>query len=183
MSNFPDILKEEKINERDPFFTKALFSLEMFYIDQTNFSHLIRIYNSTKDLAIKDKILRLLYDFDFPELKDFFNDAYKKLRHLDMKINALRGLAQFISEKEVEKLLQKFNVTLKKRLDSPAYNYKEYSFLKGKHALPYLVLKYDYDCFKATLNQVNLQYDAMPENYKGIFTTDAKGEFVSLRFY
>lgn len=123
----------------------------------------------------------MLYDFDFPELKDFFNEAYKKLRYLDMKINALRGLAQFISEKEVEKLLQKFNVTLKKRQETTPYNYQEYSLLKGKHALPYLVLKYNYSCLKETLNQVNEQYDAMPDSFKGILTTDAKGEIVSLK--
>lgn len=181
MSNFPDILKTEIIKERDPNFTKALFSLDKKNIDQTNFSNLIRIYTSTKELSIRNQILKLLYDFDFSALKDFFNLAYKKERYLDMKINALRGLAKFVSEQEIEKLLQKFNVTLKKRQENTPYNYQEYELLRGKHALPYLVKKYNYSCLKETLDQVNKQYEVMPEAFKGIFTTDENGEIVSLK--
>lgn len=181
MSNFPQILKDEIFKERDPNFTKALFSLNKKHIDENNFSNLTRIYNSTKDLSIRNKVLKLLYDFNFIELKDFFNNAYKKERYLDMKINALRGLAKFISEQEVEKLLQKFNATLKKRQESTPYNYQEYELLRGQNALPYLVDKYKYNCFKETLDQVNLQYDIMPGAFKGIFTTDKNGEFISLK--
>jgi hypothetical protein len=125
--------------------------------------------------------LRFLYDFDFPELKDFFDNAYKKERYLDMKIYALRGLSLFVSEKEIEKLLQKFNLTLLKRQETTPYNYQEYELLRGQNSLPYLVQKYNYDCFKETLNQVNAQYNAMPDAFKGHFTIDENGEPVSLR--
>jgi hypothetical protein len=132
-------------------------------------------------LDIRNKALRLLYDFDFPELKDFFDNAYKKERYLDMKIYALRGLSHFISEKEIEKLLLKFNLTLLKRQETTPYNYQEYELLRGENSLPYLAEKYNYNCFRETLNQVNEQYNAMPEAFKGHFTIDENGEFVSLR--
>lgn len=181
MSNFPAILTDEKIKESNADFRNALFSLDQKVIDKDNFVHLTRIYSGTKQLDIRNKILRLLYDFEFPELEDFFNIAYKKERYLDMKIYALRGLSKFISEKEIEKLLQKFKQTLSKRQQSTPYNYQEYELLRGQNSLPYLVEKYDYNCFKETLNQVNEQYNAMPEAFKGHFTIDENGEFSSLR--
>ncbi|MFZ0595868.1 MAG: hypothetical protein WAM46_02710 [Flavobacterium sp.] len=181
MSNFPAILTDEKIKESNVDFRNALFSLDKKIIDRDNFVHLTRIYSGTKQLDIRNKILRLLYYFEFPKLENFFNNAYKKERYLDMKIYALRGLSKFISEKEIEKLLQKFNQTLSKRQQSTPYNYQEYELLRGQNSLPYLVEKYNYNCFKETLNQVNEQYNAMPEAFKGHFTIDKNGEFVSLR--
>ncbi|UTN02138.1 hypothetical protein L0669_12510 [Flavobacterium bizetiae] len=181
MSKFPDILTDEKIKDSNKDFRNALFSLDKKFIDNDNSVHLTRIYSATKQLDIRNKILRLLYDFDFPELKIFFDSAYKKERYLDMKIYALRGLSQFISEKDTEKLLQKFNLTLLKRQETTPYNYQEYELLRGQNSLPYLVEKYNYNCFKETLNQVNDQYNAMPDAFKGHFTIDKNGEFVSLR--
>jgi hypothetical protein len=181
MSNFPAILTEEKIKESNVNFRNALFSLDKKFIDKDNLVHLTRIYSGTKQLDIRNKILRLLYDFEFPELEDFFNKAYRKERYLDMKIYALRGLSKFVSEKEIEKLLQKFDQTLSKRQETTPYNYQEYELLRGQNSLPYLVEKYNYNCFKETLKQVNEQYNAMPEAFKGHFTIDENGEFVSIR--
>ena len=181
MSNFPAILTDEKIKDSNKYFRDALFSLDKATIDRDNFVYLTRIYADTKQLDLRNKVLRLLYDFDFPELKDFYENAYKKERYLDMKIYALRGLSQFINEQEIAKLLQKFNLTLLKRQETTPYNYQEYELLRGKNSLPFLVKKYNYNCFKETLTQVNQQYDAMPDPFKGHFTTDENGEFVSLR--
>ena len=181
MSNFPIILTDEKIKDSNKDFRSALFSLDQNSINKDNFTHLTRIYSTTKQLDLRNKVLRLLYDFDFPELKDFFDNAYKKERYLDMKIYALRGLSQFTNEKEIEKLLLKFNLTLLKRQETTPYNYQEYELLRGQNSLPYLAEKYNYNCFRETLNQVNEQYNAMPEAFKGHFTIDKNGEFVSLR--
>lgn len=181
MSNFPAILTDEKIKDSNKDFRNTLFSLDQNSINKDNFAHLTRIYSATKQLDIRNKILRLLYDFDLPELKDFFGNAYKKERYLYMKIYALRGLSQFVSEKEIEKLLQKFNLTLSKRQETTPYNYQEYELLRGQNSLPYLIQKYNYNCFKETLNQVNQQYNAMPEAFKGHFTINENAEFVSLR--
>lgn len=181
MSNFPDILTDEKIKDNNKEFKSALLSLDKKLIDKDNSVQLTRLYSATKQLDIRNKILRLLYDFDFPELKNFFDGAYKKERYLDMKIYALRGLSLFASEKEIEKLLLKFNLTLLKRQETTPYNYQEYELLRGQNSLPYLVKKYNYNCFKETLSQVNEQYNAMPDAFKGHFTIDENGEFVSLR--
>lgn len=181
MSNFPTILTDEKIKDSNKDFKNELFSLDKKLIDKDNFFHLTRIYSTTKQLDLRNKILRLLYDFDFSELKDFFGAAFKKERYLDMKIYALRGLSQFITELEIEKLLQKFNLTLSKRQETTPYNYQEYELLRGQNSLPYLVEKYNYSCFNQTLNQVNQQYNAMPEAFKGHFMIDENGEFASLR--
>ena len=180
-NNFSEILTNEKINERHIDFRNALFGLKKNVISIENLEYLTNIYNSTKELDIRNKILKLLYDFDFATLKEFFSNAYKKERYLDMKIYALRGLSNFVGEKEIAKLLEKFNQTLAKRQETTPYNYQEYELLRGKNALPFLVEKYGYNCLKETLEQVNKQYNAMPEAFKGHFTTDENGESVMLR--
>ena len=180
-NNFPEILTKEKINERHIDFRNALFGLDKNSISIENLEYLTNIYNSTKQLDIRNKILNLLYDLDFVTLKEFFSNAYKKERYLDMKVYALRGLSYFVGEKDIENLLEKFNQTLAKRQETTPYNYQEYELLRGKNALPYLVKKFGYKCFKETLEQVNKQYHAMPEAFKGHFTTDENGEIVSLR--
>ena len=181
IKNFPEILTQERFNEKHSDFRKALFSLDKRIINVDNFSHLTNIYHSTKDLEIRSKILKLLYDFSFSELKEFFTNAFKKERLLDMKIYALRGLSNFITENEIAKLLLKFNKILAKREETTPYNYQEYEILRGKNALPYLTEKFGYNCFKETLEQVNRQYDKMPSAFKGHFTTDEDGEIVLLR--
>ena len=181
MTDFPDILTNEKVNERNVEFRNALFSLNKKVINKSNIVHLIRIYKKTKHIELRNRIIKLLYEFDFPELNDFFNLVYKKERYLDMKLYALRGISQFATEKEIEKILLKFNLTLAKRQKSTPYNYQEYELLRGKNALPFLVEKYGYSCFVETLNQVNNQYNQMPDAFKGHFTTDENGEIVNLR--
>ncbi|AJW65128.1 hypothetical protein VO54_03702 [Elizabethkingia miricola] len=180
-NEFPEILTKEKTNERHIDFRNALFGLETRAVNIENYKYLTNIYNSAKQLDVRNRILKLLYDFDFERLKDFFANAYKKERYLDMKIYALRGLSNFIGEKDISKVLEKFNQTLAKRQETTPYNYQEYELLRGKNALPYLVEKFEYNCFKETLEQINKQYDAMPEAFKGHFTTDENGEIILLR--
>jgi hypothetical protein len=177
----PEILTNEKINDRHIDFRNALFDLDKNVICAENSHYLTTIYYSTKQIDIRNKILRLLYDFNFATLKEFFANAYKKERYLDMKIYALRGLSNFMEEKEIDKLLDKFNKTLVKRQDTTPYNYQEYELLRGKNALPFLVKKFGYNCFKETLKQLHKQYDDMPDAFKGHFTTDENGEIVMLR--
>lgn len=180
-NNFPEILTKVTITEKHPDFREALVSLDSSVINAENVDYLIAIYHSTKQLDIRNNILKLLYDLDLEILKDFFAKAYTKERYLDMKIYALRGLSTFVEEKDIAKLLVKFNQTLAKRAETTPYNYQEYELLRGKNALPYLVEKVGYNCFKETLEQVNNQYNAMPSAFKGHFTTDEKGEIVFLR--
>lgn len=181
ISNFPALLLNEKYNEKEPEFRNALVNLDKSTINSENVQFLITIYHSAKQIDIRNIILKLLYDLNDPLLKEFFMSSYKKERYLDMKIYALRGLAQFIEEKEVVQLLKKFNNSLAKRQQTTPYNYQEYELLKGRNALPYLVEKFGYHCFRETLEQVNRQYNAMPDAFKGHYTVNENGDIEMLK--
>lgn len=181
MNEFPKILSDKTVNERHIDFRKALFDLIPKNISPEHTEILTEIYRATKQIDYRNKILRLLYDFSTPELRSFFETAYKKERYLDMKVYALRGLVQFSSEKEIEKLVSKLKISLAKREETTPYNYQEYELLRGKNALPYLGDKYGYTCFQELLAQANEQYERMPDEFKGHFTTDENGEFVLLK--
>ncbi|TCJ00996.1 hypothetical protein [Cytobacillus praedii] len=137
-------------------------------------------YFNTKDIAKRNALLKQLI-FDLPEDgKDFFLKAYKKERYLDMRLTAIRGYAAFASQEEVAVLMNKMLEILKRRPESTPYNYQEYEILRSAFLMPYLLEKYPYDCFEKFNEQLEKQYDAMPEVYKGIFTCNDKGEHIQL---
>ncbi len=152
--------------------------MEVDYLDEKN--AYLEAYFNTKDIAKRNSLLKQLV-FDLPEDgKDFFLKVYKKERYLDMRLTAIRGYAAFASEEEVALLMNKMLEILKKRPKSTPYNYQEYEILRSAFLLPYLQEKYPYDCFKKFNEQLEKQYDAMPEVFKGIFTCDDKGEHIQL---
>lgn len=137
-------------------------------------------YFNTKDIAKRNALLKQIV-FDLPEQgKDFFLKAYKKERYLDMRLTAIRGYAAFASEEEVAVLMNKMLEILKKRSETTPYNYEEYEILRSDFLMPYLLEKYSYDCFKNFNEQLEKQYNAMPEVFKGIFTCNDKGEHIQL---
>ncbi|MEI2365023.1 MULTISPECIES: hypothetical protein [Niallia] len=137
-------------------------------------------YYNTKDIAKRNALLKQLV-FDLPDDgKDFFLRAYKKERYLDMRLTAIRGYAAFASEEEVAILMNRMLEILKKIPESTPYNYQEYEILRSAFLMPYLLEKYNYDCFKKFNEQLEKQYDAMPEVFKGIFTCNEKGEHIQL---
>jgi len=141
---------------------------------------LVHVYSTEKQLPVRYKILRLLCTHDYAFLQPFFLAATKRERWLDMKILGIKGLAQFASEAEIAKIMAGFRETLAKREKSTPHDYQEYEPLLGPHALPYLVEKYGYEAFRATLAQTKAQYDRMPDAFKGHLTTDIHGEIVPL---
>ncbi|MCS4304141.1 hypothetical protein [Chryseobacterium sp. BIGb0232] len=181
MSSFPKILTDQNAKESHSDYKKALFDLTPNAITVKELGHLMRIYTTTKEISYRNKILKLLYNHREPELHSFFEIAYKKERYRDMKVYALRGLAQFAEEKEIVKLVDKLKISLAKTEKTTPYNYQEYELLKGKNGLPFLVEQYNYASFKELLAQVNEQYDRMPDAFKGHITTDEHGEIVHLR--
>jgi hypothetical protein len=142
---------------------------------------IINIYTKAKDLFIRNTCLKLMYNKNNILLKTFFEISYKKERYLDMKIRALRGLAYYLTEDEVKKLLVKFNEILKKRKETTPYNYQEYELLLGKDSLPYLYKRYGYECIKETMEILQTQYNEMPDAFKGHFTIDEDGNTILLR--
>lgn len=180
VSEFPEVLRSVT-SKRLSDVRAALFALQPAQIDEKGAGYLVALYTSSKQLDVRKQILRLLYDFDFQSLDDFFALAYRKERYLDMKVYALRGLALRSEEKQLQRLLEGFRHTLVKRQQATPYNYQEYELLRGRNALPYLVERYGYACLRDTLNQVNQQYEAMPAAFKGHFTVDEDGKLVTLR--
>ena len=98
-----------------------------------------------------------------------------------MKIFAIRSLAQYSEEAEISKLMDNFLEILIKRSKTTPYNYQEYELLRGQNSLPYLIKRYNYECFKKVGHKLELQYEAMPEAFKGHFTYDESGDLIELR--
>ncbi len=138
-------------------------------------------YKKIKDVGKRYAILKELA-IQYPEKasKDFFLAAFKKERYLDIRLTAIRGYAIFATEKEIEPLVKKMTEILMKRPQTTPYNYQEYEMLRSAYLMPYLLEKYGYACFKEFNHQLNLQYDDMPELFKGIFTCDENGNSIQL---
>jgi DNA gyrase/topoisomerase IV subunit A len=138
------------------------------------------IYDKVKDLYHRNLILRTLVWYDARDLKAFFLKAFKRERYLDMRLTAIRGYANYASEKEIDKLMAKFTEILIKRPESTPYNYQEYEMIRSVFGLPYLVKRFAYKSFINALEQTEKQYNDMPDAFKGIFTLNERGESVEL---
>ncbi len=138
-------------------------------------------YFETKDISKRNKLLResaLIYP---PDAKDFFYRAFKRERYLDMKLTAIRGYAFYASEEEVEIVMSKMLELLKRRPERTPYDYQEYEPMRSKFLMPYLVKKYNYQCFKDFNEQLKKQYDAMPDVFKNIYSCDENGNTYTIR--
>ncbi len=113
--------------------------------------------------------------------KDYFEKAFKKERKLDLKLLALRGYACFAAENEVEPFVEIIMRSLIKVPETTPYAYNLYEDMKGKYLLPYLVKTYQYPCFIQLSEQVEKQYDAMPEVFKHIYSYDEFGNVYRIR--
>lgn len=152
---------------------------ESFTIEDTNF--FIDYYKTVKDIFSRNQILQaFVLQCQKYDLKEFFLSAFKKERYLDMRLTAIRGYAIYASEKEIAPLMKKFIDILVKIPSRTPYNYQEYEMLRSKFGLPYLVEQYRYDCFKEALDQLEKQYNDMPDECKGFFTLDENGIYVAL---
>lgn len=164
-----------------PIYREAMINMrfESFATEDTNF--FIDYYRNIKDIFSRNQILQaFVLQCQKYDLKEFFLSAFKKERYLDMRLTAIRGYAIYASEKEIAPLMKKFIDILVKIPSRTPYNYQEYEMLRSKFGLPYLVEQYRYDCFKEALNQLEKQYNDMPDECKGFFTLDENGIYVAL---
>lgn len=142
---------------------------------------LIETYFLSKDLKQRNDILRYLL-LNLPaDGKDFFLKAFKKERYLDMKLKAVRGYAAYATEEEVCKLMNKLLELLIKIPQHTPYDYQEYECMRSVFLMPYLLEKYPYECFRIFHEQLEMQYNAMPDCFKNIFTLDEKGILQDIR--
>ncbi|UQQ35347.1 hypothetical protein [Paenibacillus polymyxa] len=174
-------LKNAPLRENDPKFICAISDVAYEFLTTDEVGLIEQLYFKMKNIALRNKILYGLIRCRHLELKDFFQKAYKKERYLDMRLLAIHGLAQYASEEEIEKVMQHFLKILIKRPETTPYNYQEYEFLRSAFGLPLLIKKYGYPCFEKTLQQVEEQYQNMPEAFRGHLTFDEDGKQVSLR--
>lgn len=164
-----------------PIYRESMINMrfESFTIEDTNF--FTDYYKNIKDIFSRNQILQaFVLQCQKYDLKEFFLSAFKKERYLDMRLTAIRGYAIYASEKEIAPLMKKFIDILVKIPSRTPYNYQEYEMLRSKFGLPYLVEQYRYDCFKEALNQLEKQYNDMPDECKGFFTLDENGIYVAL---
>lgn len=176
-----NILMNSSINERNTRFREALGYIDNKYLSINEASTLTTIYFRLKDISLRYIILSKLFnDKDF-NLKQFFADAYKKERYLDMKLQAVRGYANYASQEEVEKIMEHFMKILKNRPESTPYDYQEYEYLRAVCGLPYLIKRYGYSCFLNVFEQEEKQYNNMPDAFKGHYTFDENGTYIALR--
>ena len=141
----------------------------------------IEQYKSTKDLLIRNNILTAAVLSPPENGEEFFLAAFKKERYLDMKLAAIRCYAEYASEEEVNTLMSKMLELLKKRALTTKNDYQVYEPMRSPFLMPYLLEKYNYKCFRDFSDQLKKQYDAMDDEWKGIFTLDEKGKLVELR--
>lgn len=144
-------------------------------------NELMEQYFETKDVPKRNKILKELI-FNLPvDGEEFFYKAFKRERYLDMKLSAVRGYAAYASEEKVAVFMAKMLELLKKRPEHTPYDYEEYEIMRSSYQLPYLLKKYDYDCFRVFNEQLQKQYDAMPDVFKDIFSCDEFGNSYWIR--
>lgn len=183
----PDMIEElRKMSQKKGFenkidFQQLLEKCKTIALSSADAEFLTELYSLAKNLYIRNIIMMSLVFCEDIELKDFFFKAFKKERYLDMRLTAIRGYANYATEKEVEKLMSKFIETLMKRPENTPYNYQEYELIRSAFGLPYLVNRFGYACFIQAYAQEEKQYNAMPDAFKGHFTIDEKGNPVQLR--
>ena len=98
-----------------------------------------------------------------------------------MKLSAVRGYIAYASEENVAIVMAKMLELLKKIPQHTPYNYQEYEIMRSPYQMPYLLQKYNYDCFKEFNQQLEKQYDAMPDVFKNIFSCDKFGNSYNIR--
>lgn len=141
----------------------------------------MELYFNLKDVPKRNEILKELV-FSCPQnAKDFFLRAFKKERYLDMKLTAVRGYAFYAAEEEVNPLMAKMLELLKKRPEHTPYDYQEYEIMRSKFLMPYLLEKYHYKCFQEFSEQLERQYNEMPDVFKNIFSCDEFGNSYTIR--
>lgn len=142
---------------------------------------LMELYFQEKDISKRNEILKRLLN-DMPDdAKEFFLQVFKKERYLDMKLSAVRGYATYATEKEVSVLMGKLLELLKKRPSYTPYDYTEYEPMRSVFLMPYLMKHYNYECFRVFSEQLEKQYNDMPDCFKNIFTLDEMGNVYNLR--
>jgi len=144
-------------------------------------NRLMELYFEEKDLFKRNQILTYLV-LNLPiDGKEFFLKVFKKARYMDMRLTAVRGYAAYAAEEEVNVLMKRLLELLKKIPEHTPYDYQEYESMRSVFLMPYLLRTYNYECFQEFNEQLEKQYNAMPDCFKNIFTLDETGKLCEIR--
>ena len=142
---------------------------------------LIELYFSEKDVTKRHHLLKaIMFKCEFAS-KEFFEKAFMKERKLEEKMMSLRGYSFYASEQEVKTYADKLRKSVMKISQTTSYAYNLYEDIRASYLLPYLVKTYNYQCFIELYEQVEKQYEAMPDVFKNIYNYDENGEFYQIR--
>ena len=108
------------------------------------------------------------------DLKEFFLARVKASRRLSMKLFYIRGLAMYATEAELEPVMEKYCVSLKK-----THDYMDYNEILSVAGLPYLCRVYGYECFTDAYC-VALEESLNVPCLMGSYTLNERMEMVSL---
>ncbi|WP_455816133.1 hypothetical protein [Pseudomonas cerasi] len=165
----------------NPVYRDAMIQMRFEAFTEDDVAFFKAHYLTSKDTFSRNQILQaFVLTCQDRALKAFFLAAFKKERHVDMRLVALRGYAHLASEEEVIPLMAKLSDIIEKIPALTRYPYQEYEMLRSQFGLPYLVERYGYDCFIQASEKLNRQYDDLPDLCKGFFTLDAQGLHISL---
>mgnify|MGYP003296265310 CR=1 FL=1 len=87
-------------------------------------------------------LLKITFQCEYAS-KEFFEKAFKKERKLEEKLTALRGIAFFATEQEVEIYANKLLIAVMKVPQTTPYAYNLYEDMRAAYLLPYLVKNSD----------------------------------------
>lgn len=142
---------------------------------------MMKEYFETKDVPQRCELLKKIVLNCEEYTKEFFYQAYKKERYLDMRLMAIRGYAHFASEEEVDELMKKMLDLLIKIPTHTPYAYEEYAYLRSEFLMKYLLKKYNYKSFQVFNEQLEKQYNDMPEVFKDLFSLDENGNLYDIK--
>lgn len=125
-------------------------------------------------------LLKITFQCEYAS-KEFFEKAFKKERKLEEKLTALRGIAFFATEQDVEIYANKLLIAVMKVPQTTPYAYNLYEDMRAAYLLPYLVKTYKYQCLIELNEQVEKQYNAMPDVFKNIYSYDEDGNCYQIR--
>ena len=109
------------------------------------------------------------------DLKQFYFDALKRCQRLWLKMFYIRGYALYATEEELLPVMKKLQQQLEKNHD-----YIDYEYILSVAGLSYLAEKYDYACFKETLETAKTEYQKIDPLLRGYFTLNEKLEHINL---
>lgn len=161
-------------------FRSAMLRIRFRKLSHDDIEKLKMIYSEYPNQYCRNQILIALVMQTDESLKGFFRKTCFSETQISFKLIAIRGYAQYASEKEVSTLTEHFMKKLKEECTGSPYDCEQLTVLRSEFCLPYLVNEYGYSCFCVAQEEVEHRYEAMPQSYKGLFEQDQFGQYVPL---